>query len=116
MFSEVIKVHNFFSRALNESIKMVIDAFSITDFNFEYIWKIPIFFAAKCADVGNASVYQEVVETMTGSDIWVTFVRVMIAIYAFSSCVAYLVLIGDQGKCVILNSISVSTQVEVQNV
>ena len=38
---------------------------------------------------------------MTGSDFWVTFTRVMIAVYAFSSCIAYLVLVGDQGQLIL---------------
>ena len=66
------------------------------------------YFLAKCADVGNASVYQEVVETMTGSDLWVTFTRIMIAIYAFSSCVAYLVLVGDQARFLYIYSVFIS--------
>ncbi|XP_075243106.1 sodium-coupled neutral amino acid transporter 7-like [Convolutriloba macropyga] len=72
--------------------------FLLMQYAFAFLAAVGLLILAKCADVGNASVYQEVVETMTGSDIWVTFVRVMIAIYAFSSCVAYLVLIGDQGQ------------------
>ena len=48
--------------------------------------------------MGNDSVYQEVVGTMTQSDLWVNFTRIGIAAYAFISCIAYLVLIGDQGQ------------------
>jgi len=72
--------------------------FLLMQYAFAFVAAIGLAILAKCADVGNASVYQEVVETMTGSDLWVNFTRVIIAIYALASCVAYLVLIGDQGQ------------------
>ncbi|XP_075244264.1 sodium-coupled neutral amino acid transporter 7-like isoform X2 [Convolutriloba macropyga] len=72
--------------------------FLLMQYSFAFLAAMGLLLLAKCADVGNASVYQEVVETMTGSDIWVTFVRIIIVIYALSSCVALMIVIGDQGQ------------------